>query len=61
VKIGRSLCVSARASNNVWLWHECDNYLYIDALHKLDQQGVVHDCSMSSTFTSSAATVSPLR
>jgi hypothetical protein len=41
VKIGRPLCLAARACDNTWLWHERYGHLHFDALSKLEEQGMV--------------------
>jgi hypothetical protein len=41
VKIARPLCLAARASNDVWLWHERYDHIHFDALKKLEKQGMV--------------------
>jgi hypothetical protein len=42
VKIGRPLCLVARASDRAWLWHERYGHLHFDAPRKLEQWGMVH-------------------
>jgi hypothetical protein len=42
VKIGHPLYLTARASSDAWLWHECYGHLHFDALSKLEQRGMVH-------------------
>jgi hypothetical protein len=42
VKIGHPLCLTAHASSDAWLRHECYGRLHFDALSKLEQRGLVH-------------------